>query len=74
MAMQLTRAERAELAKELLESLDDGESARDEGDIEAAWLAEVDRRIEKIENGTARFESWDVVRARLQARVRPVQP
>lgn len=71
--MQLSRAERAELAKDLLASLDDAEAV-DNRDIESAWLVEVERRIEKIDQGTAKFEAWDVVQARIASRVRPAQP
>jgi len=45
-------------------SLDEPEHASD-GDVEAAWLAEVERRVEKIDEGTAKFEPWDVVRNRI---------
>lgn len=39
-------------------------------DVEAAWLAEVNKRIEKIEQGTAKYEQWDDVYARIAARPR----
>lgn len=73
MAMQLPRAERAELAKQLLASLDESKDAPD-GDVEAAWLAEVERRIDKIDQGTAKFEPWDSVRARIASRDRLTRP
>lgn len=72
-AMQLPRAERAELVKELEASLNDQDETSTM-DVEAAWLAEVNKRIEKIEQGTAKYETWDVARARVAARVRPIHP
>ncbi len=49
-AMRLSAAERAELAAELLASLD-GEP---EADVEAAWAAEIQRRVESVRSGTAK--------------------
>ncbi len=72
-AMQLPRSERAELVKELAASLHDQDETTTM-DVEAAWLAEVDKRIEKIEQGTAKYETWEVARARIASRVRPLQP
>ena len=46
---------RAELAAELLASLDGPADA----DAEAAWAAEIDRRIEAVEAGSIRLEPWD---------------
>ena len=46
-ALRLTTAERAELAAELLASLD-GEP---EDDVEAAWAAEIQRRVERVKSG-----------------------
>lgn len=68
MAMQLPRAERADLAKQLIASLDEPDEVMN-GEVEAAWLAEVERRIEKIDHGTAKFEPWDVVRDRIAAKL-----
>ncbi len=48
----LTPLERAELAHFLLESLDDAPSEAD-SDIEAAWSAELGRRVDEIERGVA---------------------
>ena len=72
-ALQLPRSERAELVKELAASLNDQDETPT-ADVEAAWLAEVDKRIEKIEQGTAKYETWEVARARVAGRVRPLQP
>lgn len=48
-ALVLPAAERAELALKLMESLD-GESTVD---VEAAWAAEVTRRVEALRRGEA---------------------
>ena len=47
-AASLDKSERAELALELLESLEPEESA---ADVEAAWNAEAARRIELLDRG-----------------------
>ena len=65
-ALQLPPEERADVAKLLIASLDD---PADEG-VEVAWLAEVERRLQDVDRGTAKFEPWEVVRARIAARLR----
>lgn len=61
-AMQLPIIDRAEIASALLASLD-GEP--DDG-VEAAWAAEIERRIERIKSGGATGKSWAEVRKRLE--------
>ncbi len=63
--MQLPRGERAELARDLIASLDD---PADE-DVETAWLAEVEKRLREVDNGTAELEDWEAVRSRIAARL-----
>lgn len=70
MAMQLSRTERADLIKQLLASLDGPDDACSIDDVEKAWLAEVDQRIDKVNQGSATTESWDVVRSRIAAKLR----
>ena len=65
-AMALPLGERAELAVELLASLD-GEP---EEDVEAAWAAEIAARVERIRRGEAEGRRWDDVRADLEPRSR----
>jgi putative addiction module component (TIGR02574 family) len=65
-ALQLPPEERADVAKRLIASLD----GPADGDVEAAWLAEVERRLETVDRGAASFEPWEVVRARIAARIR----
>jgi putative addiction module component (TIGR02574 family) len=63
-AMQLPAQDRAAIAAELLASLDDELDA----DVEAAWAAEIDRRMLRVSSGEARFEDWDRVREELRPR------
>ena len=70
-AMKLSREERADLARELIASLDEEVEAEGE-DVEEAWLAEVERRMEASDCGAARFEPWEVVHDRIAARLRDV--
>jgi putative addiction module component (TIGR02574 family) len=65
-ALQLPPEERADVAKRLIASLDGPEDE----DVEAAWLAEVERRLQDVDRGTASAEPWDVVRERLATRLR----
>lgn len=61
-ALRLDSASRAELAAELLASLD----GPPDPDAQAAWDAEIDRRIEAIEAGTVRLEPWEQVKTRIE--------
>ena len=61
-ALRLDSASRAELAAELLASLDGPADV----DAQAAWNAEIDRRIEAIEAGTVRLEPWEQVKRRIE--------
>lgn len=63
-ALRLPVPQRAELAAELLDSLDD-DVAGDPAEARALWLAEIDRRSQSVDDGTAEFESWDSVRQRM---------
>ncbi len=60
-ALDLNERERAALAARLIESLD---TEIEEG-VEAAWLAEVERRMEELDSGKVQSIPWDEVRARL---------
>lgn len=61
-ALQLPANERAELAFTLLQSLDSGADA----DAEAAWDAELARRMDQIERGEVTGEPAESVFARLR--------
>ena len=60
-ALELEERERAALAARLIESLD---TELEEG-VEAAWLAEVERRMEELDSGKVQGIPWDELRARL---------
>ena len=61
-ALRLEPDSRAEVAAELLASLD----GPAEPDAEAAWDAEIERRIAAIEAGTVRLEPWSEVKRRIE--------
>jgi putative addiction module component (TIGR02574 family) len=65
-AAELTEADRAALAGLLIESL---ESAPEAG-IDAAWAAEIERRIKQLDSGEVKAIPWEEVRAKLWARFR----
>ena len=54
-ALALSRNERAWLASELIASLDESKDS----DVEAAWAAEIDRRIAEVESGEIETSSWE---------------
>jgi len=61
-ALRLDDNARAELAAELLASLD----GPADSDAESAWDAEIERRIAAIEAGTVQLEPWERVRRRIE--------
>lgn len=60
-AAELTEEERASLAGLLIESLE-GEP---DPEAEAAWGAEIEKRVAELEAGTAKTIPWEEVRQRL---------
>jgi putative addiction module component (TIGR02574 family) len=58
-ALKLPREDRARIAAELIASLD----GAPEAGVEAAWDAEIDRRIELAEQGQVQLLDWDAVKA-----------
>jgi putative addiction module component (TIGR02574 family) len=64
-ALALPPDERAWLAEELIASLDQRQSA----EIEAAWAAEIERRIAEVESGEVEAVSWEDARARIRAKL-----
>jgi len=64
-ALSLPADDRARIAAELIASLDEGEDA----DVEAAWAAEIDRRIAEIESGEVETVSWEEARARVRSKL-----
>ena len=64
-ALRLDPDSRAELAVELLASLD-GPS---DPDAEAAWAVEIERRVAAILAGTAKLEPWADVKRRIEIEI-----
>lgn len=65
-ALTLSETERAELAHDLIESLD---APADEG-VGEAWNNEIVRRIAQIDSGQAKLLNRDEFRKKLQDRIR----
>lgn len=61
-ALRLDADARAELAAEILASLD----GPADPDAEAAWAAEIQRRVAAIVSGTAQLEPWEEVKRRIE--------
>lgn len=61
-ALRLDTDARAEIAAELLASLDGPEDV----DAEAAWAQEIERRVSDIEAGRVELEPWDSVKRRIE--------
>jgi putative addiction module component (TIGR02574 family) len=64
-ASELSEKDRADLAGLLIESL---ESHSDE-EVDAAWAAEIERRVAELEAGTVKSIPWEEVRRRLLDRL-----
>ena len=62
-ALHLDESERAALASLLIESPD----LEVEEGVEAAWVAEIERRVAELDSGTATTVPWEEVKARLLA-------
>ena len=61
-ALRLGADERAELAVEVLASLD----GPADQDAESAWEQEISRRVQAIEAGAIELEPWDDVKRRIE--------
>jgi len=64
-ASELSEEDRATLAGLLIESLE----ADPEPDVEAAWRAEIERRVADVESGAVQTVPWEEVRRRLLDRL-----
>ena len=60
-ALKLGDNERAELAARLIDSLDSDR----EQDVEEAWAAEIEKRLEELDQDTATTIPWSEVRQRI---------
>jgi len=67
-ALALPVDERADVAAELLASLDDA-AADDPAEVEAAWAVEIEARARRVMNGESAGEAWPDVRARILSRL-----
>ena len=68
-ALSLPIDERADVAAELLASLDDVGS-EDVASVEAAWAAEIERRARRVMAGESAGIPWEDVRRRAEAELR----
>jgi putative addiction module component (TIGR02574 family) len=68
-ALALPVDERADVAAELLASLDES-GTEDPAEVEAAWAAEIERRARRVMSGESRGIPWEDVRARAEAELR----
>jgi putative addiction module component (TIGR02574 family) len=64
-ASELSEQDRATLAGLLIESLE----AEPEADVEAAWVAEIERRVADVESGAVQTVPWEELRRRLLDRL-----
>jgi putative addiction module component (TIGR02574 family) len=68
-ALALPLNERADVAAELLASLDDA-AAEHPADVEAAWATEIERRAGRVMAGESTGIPWQDVRRRAEAELR----
>ena len=67
-ALTLPVEERADVAAELLASLDEA-PPQDAAEVEAAWAREIERRARRVMSGESAGEPWEDVRARVVQRL-----
>ena len=67
-ALTLPVEERADVAAELLASLEEV-PAEDAAEVEAAWAREIERRARRVMSGESAGEPWEDVRARVIQRL-----
>ena len=67
-ALTLPIEERADVAAELLASLDEA-PPDDPAEVEAAWAREIERRARRAMSGESAGEVWEDVRARVVRRL-----
>jgi len=61
-ALKLSPTERAEVAEQLIVSLDEVPDA----DVEQAWQAEIQKRLQQIDRGEVKTIPWEEVQRRLR--------
>ncbi len=67
-ALALPVDQRADVAAELLASLDETPPS-DQAEVEAAWAREIERRARRVMAGESAGEPWEEVRARVLRRL-----
>ena len=67
-ALTLQTSERADVAAELLASLEDA-PPENPAEVEAAWAREIERRARRVMSGESAGEPWEAVRARVLQRL-----
>jgi putative addiction module component (TIGR02574 family) len=67
--LKLPLEDRADIAAELLASLDDAE-AEHPAEVEAAWAAEVERRARRVLASESTGIAWEDVRRRAEGELR----
>ena len=68
-ALALPLDQRADVAAELLASLDEA-AGEDPAAVEAAWATEIERRARRVMAGESTGVPWDDVRRRAEAELR----
>lgn len=68
-ALTLPIDERADVAAELLASLDEA-GVEEHAEVEAAWAAEIERRARRVMAGESQGIPWEDVRAGAEAELR----
>lgn len=67
-ALKLPHGERADVAAELLASLDE-EAAADPNEVERAWAVEIERRARRALAGESAGVPWEEVKQRIEERL-----
>ena len=67
-ALELPTRDRADVAAELLSSLEPSSTESSEA-ARAAWAIEIERRAKRVVDGEAPGESWDEVRERTARKI-----
>jgi len=68
-ALTLPLEQRADVAAELLASLDDEAATTNPAAVEAAWGREIERRARRVMAGESDGEPWEDVRERVARRL-----
>lgn len=67
-ALALPADERAQVAADLLASLDEEDEPG--GEVTSSWAVEIERRARQVVDGQSSGEDWDVARDRIAGQLR----